>query len=44
MKMDFCVNTLGHGKYSKKAILAKEQQMMAAFSWDVSIVTQYEVY
>jgi hypothetical protein len=39
LKMEFCIQTLGHGKYSREQILKKERLIMQVANWEISVIT-----
>ena len=39
LKMDFCVSTLGHGKFTRDIILEKESAIIHSLDWEINLTT-----
>ena len=44
LKLDFCMDVLGHKKYSHEQILTKENEILELCRWQLNKPTQYDVY
>jgi len=41
--MEFCIETLGHNKYTKEQVREKEMQIVQICQWDLCQVTQLDI-
>ena len=44
LKLEFCMDVLGHKKYSSDQILEKENEILNLCKWQLNKPTQYDVY
>ena len=44
LKLDFCMDVLGHKKYNQEQILLKENEILELCRWELNKPTQYDVY
>jgi hypothetical protein len=44
LKLDFCMDVLGHKKYTHEEILLKENSVIELCRWQLNKPTQYDVY
>lgn len=44
LKLDFCMDVLGHKKYDQEQILRKESEILGLCKWELNKPTQYDVY
>jgi hypothetical protein len=43
IRISFCIETLGHGKFTRESVLAREQLIVSVCRWDLSQSTMLDM-